>query len=185
MPIVPDDKNWTWVLERPCPECRFDTTTVTRDDVGPVLSDLVGAWEAVLAGRDRTALRTRSSDERWSDLEYACHVRDVFRLFRVRLDLMLTEDDPTFANWDQDATAVEDRYGEQDPDVVRDELVTAGRQLAGDFARLGAEQWDRAGTRSDGARFDVERFSRYLLHDPVHHLHDVGADYPPAVARHA
>ena len=24
MPIVPDDKNWTWVLERPCPECGFD-----------------------------------------------------------------------------------------------------------------------------------------------------------------
>jgi hypothetical protein len=20
----PDDKNWTWVLERPCPACRFD-----------------------------------------------------------------------------------------------------------------------------------------------------------------
>ena len=24
MPIVPDDKNWTWVLERACPECGFD-----------------------------------------------------------------------------------------------------------------------------------------------------------------
>ena len=26
--ITPDDKDWTWVLERPCPECGFDTRTI-------------------------------------------------------------------------------------------------------------------------------------------------------------
>jgi carbon-monoxide dehydrogenase large subunit len=31
MPIVPDDKDWTCVLERVCPECGFDTTAVDRD----------------------------------------------------------------------------------------------------------------------------------------------------------
>ena len=31
---------------------------------------------------------------------------------------MLTQDAPTFANWDQDETAVADRYGEQDPATV-------------------------------------------------------------------
>jgi hypothetical protein len=25
MTIVPDTKDWTWVLRRPCPECGFDT----------------------------------------------------------------------------------------------------------------------------------------------------------------
>jgi hypothetical protein len=34
-------------------------------------------------------------------------------------------------------------------------------------------QWLRAGRRSDGARFSIAGFSRYLLHDPVHHLFDV------------
>jgi hypothetical protein len=38
------------------------------------------------------------------------------------------------------------------------------------------EQWLRTGTRSDGARFTVESFARYLIHDPVHHLHDVTTD---------
>ncbi|HEX6658909.1 MAG TPA: hypothetical protein VF065_12545 [Ilumatobacter sp.] len=28
MAIVPDDKNWTWVLERPCPDCGLETSTV-------------------------------------------------------------------------------------------------------------------------------------------------------------
>ena len=35
-PITPDTKDWTWVLERPCPECGFDPATVadtaTYDD---------------------------------------------------------------------------------------------------------------------------------------------------------
>jgi hypothetical protein len=34
------------------------------------------------------------------------------------------------------------------------------------------------GTRSDGARFNVETLGRYLLHDVVHHLVDVGVRAP-------
>ena len=34
MTIVPDDKNWTWVLERECPECGFDAPAVDVERVG-------------------------------------------------------------------------------------------------------------------------------------------------------
>jgi hypothetical protein len=85
---------------------------------------------------------------------------------------MLTQDDPLFANWDQDATAVEQRYGEQDPAVVRDELGEAGETLAANFASVSGDQWTRVGRRSDGANFSVESFARYFIHDPVHHLYD-------------
>ena len=50
-------------------------------------------------------LRARPDPSRWTTLEYAAHVRDVLRLYRTRLALMVDEDDPLFANWDQDATA--------------------------------------------------------------------------------
>jgi hypothetical protein len=39
-------------------------------------------------------------------VEYACHVRDLLVPCDYRLDLMLTRDDPLFANWDQDEAAV-------------------------------------------------------------------------------
>jgi hypothetical protein len=42
------------------------------------------------------------------------------------------------------------------------------------FRGLTPAQWERTGARSDGARFSVDSFARYLIHDPVHHLHDVG-----------
>jgi len=86
---------------------------------------------------------------------------------------MLQEDDPLLENWDQDETAVADRYGEQSPGRVADELETAGRALADRFDQVGPDDWSRPGRRSDGANFTIGSLSRYLLHDPVHHLHDV------------
>ena len=80
---------------------------------------------------------------------------------------------PTFANWDQDKTAVDDRYDLQDPVVVRREIVFAGDQLADRFDSVADAEWGRKGLRSDGATFTIDTFGRYLLHDPIHHLWDV------------
>ncbi|MET8702576.1 DinB family protein [Kitasatospora sp. NPDC058032] len=170
--IVPDTKDWTWVLERPCPDCGLDAGAVGRGQVAGMIRANAAGWAGVLAGEPE-ALRRRPRPETWSDLEYACHVRDVFRLFHVRLNLMLDRDDPLFANWDQDETAVAERYGEQRPEAVAEELARAAEVLAAAFEGVTGAQWGRTGNRSDGARFTVESFSRYLIHDPVHHLYDV------------
>jgi hypothetical protein len=99
----------------------------------------------------------------------------VFRIYHERLQLMVEQDGPTFPNWDQDRTAVEDDYRAQDPALVADETAVAGDRLAAGFDRLTDEQWARTGLRSDGAHFDIDSFARYFIHDPIHHLHDVGA----------
>jgi DinB family protein len=168
--LPPDAKDWTWVLRQPCPECGLDTRDVAPGDVARMLRANAQAWPAVLAA---PGARDRREAGKWSALEYGCHVRDVFRRFDGRLVLMLTQDDPLFPNWDQDATAVADRYAEQDPAVVADELAAAAGVLAGRFDEVSGRQWQRTGRRSDGAEFTVETFARYFIHDPVHHLWDV------------
>jgi hypothetical protein len=170
--ITPDTKDWTWVLERPCPECGFDARTLELGEIGSVIRGNAASW--VTEVLPRTDVRTRPDEATWSPLEYACHVRDVFSLYAVRLDLMLTEDDPDFRNWDQDETAVAERYGEQDPPIVAGELAAAAEVLADRFDHVTGADWRRTGTRSDGAVFTIETFARYMVHDPVHHLHDVG-----------
>ena len=170
MPIVPDTKNWTWVLDRPCPDCGYDASTVQLSDVARRLRENAAEWRAVLLRDD---VRERPDDSTWSPLEYSAHVRDVFRIFGVRLSAMLTDDHPAFENWDQDATAIADRYAEQDPAFVSAELVSAGNQLADAFEALPREAAARTGRRSDGAIFTVETLGQYLVHDPVHHLWDV------------
>jgi hypothetical protein len=111
-------------------------------------------------------------------LEYTCHVRDVFRLADERVRLMVTEDHPTFTNWDQDATAVADHYDTQDPALVATEVRAAAEALASRLESVDREAWSRSGTRSDGARFTVESFARYVIHDPIHHVFDVTGDRP-------
>ena len=173
--IVPDDKNWTWVLEKRCGECGFDASMFEVSLTGAAIRDQVKRWESVL---QQEGVSTRSRPGVWSPLEYACHVRDVFRKFDERLALMLNEIDPAFENWDQDATAVKERYDLQNAAVVAQELQVAGIALADRFDSVTEEQWSRKGFRSDGSAFTVESIAKYLMHDPVHHLWDVGAEVP-------
>lgn len=170
MPITPDTKDWTWVLRRICPECGFDVRSFPREDTGRLIRATAARWDDVLAHVD---VERRRSNDVWSPLEYGCHVRDVFSLYDERLRMMLEEEDPLFPNWDQDASAVDDDYISQDPRAVARELQVAAAQLADSFDALKEAQWERTGRRSDGAAFTIESFARYLVHDPIHHLHDV------------
>jgi hypothetical protein len=170
MTIVPDGKDWTWVLRQPCPECGLDTRSLSREDIPALIAANAAAWQPLLAAPDAAR---RSRPDKWSTLEYGAHVRDSLRIYDYRLGLMLNQDDPLYPNWDQDETAVAERYDTQDPAAVAAELLAAGEATAASFAAVAGAQWDRPGRRSDGASFTVETFARYFIHDPVHHLWDV------------
>jgi hypothetical protein len=179
--IVPDTKDWTWVLDRRCPECGFAAGDVTVDQLAGAVRDNATTWTAALMAEGATA---RPAPDVWSVLEYACHVRDVHRIFDVRVASMLAEDGPHFPNWDQDRTAVAERYAEQDPAVVSTELLDAATAVADRYQAVPPGDWSRPGFRSDGSEFTVESIGRYHLHDIVHHAWDVRAavDGPPGQA---
>lgn len=170
MTIVPDDKNWTWVLERRCPDCGFDAGSFVAAGAGDEVLANARRWLQLL---QHPLATRRPSATQWSALEYACHVRDVFKLYEYRLGLMLDHDNPTFANWDQDETAITDRYADQDPGTVARELSEAAESFASAISQVTGDDWARTGQRSDGASFTIDSFTRYLMHDPVHHVWDV------------
>jgi len=168
--IEPDTKDWTWVLREPCTECGFVATHLAREDLGRLLRVDATGWAAVL--RQPNA-GERPDAQTWSPLEYACHVRDVHRVFGERVQMMLAVDDPLFENWDQDVAAVQGAYRDQDPAAVATELVDAAAKVSRSYAGIEGPQWDRPGRRSNGSLFTVDSLSRYHLHDVEHHLHDV------------
>jgi hypothetical protein len=88
------------VLERPCPECGLDTHGFARDAIAGMIRSNARQWQDVLAGPGDTA--RRPSPGTWSALGYACHVRDVLRLYDERLVLMLMTGGPRYPDWDQD-----------------------------------------------------------------------------------
>ncbi|MEJ7832554.1 MAG: DinB family protein [Nocardioides sp.] len=170
--VEPDTKDWTWVLDRPCPDCGFDSAMPERAAFGRLIRDNAAAWATALTA---PAVTARPRPETWSVTEYACHVRDVHRIFLDRVALMLGEADPTFANWDQDVTAVEDRYDQQLPADVAPALASAAEAAAAAYDAVPDDAWGRRGFRSNGSEFTVDSIARYHLHDVVHHLWDVHA----------
>lgn len=145
--IEPDTKDWTWTLRETCPQCGFTAAEVRGPQVAERVEALTDPWRDVLARPDA---RERPNAQTWSPLEYACHVRDVHRVFGERLHRMLTEDDPLFDNWDQDAAAVEGRYTDQDPGTVAAEVEEETARVAQQYAAVSGAGWERPGRRSNG-----------------------------------
>jgi hypothetical protein len=169
-PIEPDTKDWTWVLDRPCPECGFDPAAVHHTEVADRIRGDAAEWVPRL---HHPGVTVRHRPSVWSTLEYGCHIRDVHRIFNDRVRLMLTEDEPQFPNWDQDETARADDYASQEPARVATELFDAAGIVADTYANVPADAWTRRGLRSNGSEFTIATISIYHLHDVVHHANDV------------
>ena len=167
----PDDKDWTWTLSRRCEQCGLSAGTIEVDEVADRLVVAAAEWVQILSSSP--AVASRPAPGVWSALEYGAHVRDVLRLFDARFELMLLENNPTFANWDQDETARTAGYADEDPDRVAEELATAAAELIARLRTVTADDLDRRARRSNGSEFTVRTLAQYLLHDVVHHLWDV------------
>ncbi|WP_343989888.1 DinB family protein [Terrabacter terrae] len=173
-PSTPDDADWTWVLDRPCPDCGFTAAALEPADVPGFLRD-AGPRYAARLGRDDA--RTRPAEGVWSPLEYACHVRDVCAVMTGRLEQILAGGGEvvTFANWDQDAPAVERQYWRSDPEVVAREVAAAFETAATAYALPAGTQWEWPALRSNGSSFTARTLALYFVHDVRHHLWDVTA----------
>lgn len=168
-----DDKDWTWVLDELCTECEYDVREFEVGEIANLIADNAQEWIEIIAATPPERLTERPRPDRWSALEYACHVRDVFALYNYRLGLMLNEDGPHYPNWNQDQTAIDKDYNSSNPIEVAVELKANAAALARHFGLVREDDWERTGFRSDGAVFTIESFARYLMHDPAHHLWDV------------
>ena len=72
--IVPDQKNWTVVLETVCQQCAYDVRNISLSDVIGQLPAYVDRYIQVLARPDA---QTRTNPARWSDQEYVAHVAEM------------------------------------------------------------------------------------------------------------
>ncbi|GAB10655.1 hypothetical protein GOARA_061_00940 [Gordonia araii NBRC 100433] len=173
--MATDTKDWSVYAARRCDECGFDASAVDRDDIAAKVRVAANDWAGFLRDSEAGELRERPAPQVWSPLEYGVHVRDVIRLFTDRVGQMLTMDSPGFPGWDQEAAAAAARYNEQDPGIVAEEVAADGDRLGRVVDGLAAGDWDRVGAR-ETRQFTVEFLLRYLLHDVMHHWHDVGGE---------
>lgn len=168
--IVPDDKDWTVVLQRVCEQCAYDVRRISLDDAIAQLPVLVERYLQALARPDA---QQRTDPARWSDQEYVAHVADMLLVMVQRLDLMLDQRDPVFPNWDQDQAAEAGDYNSLAASAVAERLREAATRYAAKLSSIEAPEQARRGLRSNGAAFTVETLNQYAWHDLVHHLWDL------------
>jgi DNA segregation ATPase FtsK/SpoIIIE, S-DNA-T family len=164
-----------------CQECGFDGDSLSPADTTTALRAFPRRYRAPLTrflpGEDGDAIvRQRPDAATWSALEYACHVRDVFDVYAARVERTLTEDSPTFESMGRDERARHDRYNEQDPGAVADQLAGNAERLAGLLDGVDANAWERTAVNPypEPAPRSLLWMARHVVHEGSHHLLDIG-----------
>jgi DinB superfamily len=131
------------------------------------------AVAAIAASGRPEVLRRRPDPTTWSVTEYACHLRDVYVTYTIRLHRARTEDRPVLEPMLNDLRARRFRYNERDLAAVLDELGTAVTGCCEEARRNQGEQWDRTVTRLPGEERTARWLVRQALHEGLHHIADI------------
>lgn len=164
-----------------CDECSFDGGPLSGVDLAAAFTGYARKYRAPLTrflpGEDGPALlRIRPDAGAWSGLEYAAHVRDVFAIDVGRIQRVLTEDRPLLDGFDFEAACEDQRYNDQDPAVVADEVTAAANSMAEVLSGIDDSCWERVGLAGDGSGDErsVRLLAERAAHDGHHHLLDIG-----------
>ena len=171
---VRDWDGWTAPPSGPCARCGIDASQAPLGDLGPAILWLLPRWASALM---RPGVTCAAGPLTSSVLEHAVHVRDLFGAVAARLGRMLHEDHPLQDDWSTCRAGA--AVGAPDPVRVAVDIEDAGRAVA---ARLGALAPDRVAHGAAGPgpeSVTVVILGRHLVHQVIHHLHDVNAWQPP------
>jgi DinB family protein len=154
-----------------CAECGFDGAAWTDADAVSEIAALPDRWSLAVDGLRLPDLLRRPRPAMWSIAEYVDHVREVLFGMRFLLDTALNS--PGSDLGDSPAP----RF---DPEPAVIDVQQALTGLSGE-ARLLSDQLETTAQRAwattvivDGDELDVHWIARHAVHDPSHHLGDVG-----------
>lgn len=124
----------------------------------------------VVKGLDSRGLAASYGPGKWTIREILCHLRDCELMFGVRWRLMLSEERPALASFDQDRWASGARYAEQDAGRA---LAALGELRASNLEMLklaGPAALERLGMHSDYGAISIGQMARHLLAHDENHL---------------
>ena len=163
-----------------CEECGFDADSLSPADTTTSLRAFARRYRAPLTrflpGEDGdTVIRQRADPSTWSALEYACHVRDVYSVYTIRLHRTRVEEGPVLEPMLNDLRAVRFSYNRREIGAVLAELEDNVAGFIAETARFAAPDWDRVATRLPGEERTARWLVRQAMHEGTHHLRDVAA----------
>jgi hypothetical protein len=162
-----------------CPECGLQYDPISPSDAIAAVRSFPRRYREALFGftddieeDPEAVVRRRPDPTTWSALEYTAHVRDVLDWTTDALIRMNREREPTIDASDPDRRAIGDRYNQQDPATVLEQLGERAERLASALRDIDPAEWGRIGHFPWGDR-DMLTTARNAVHEGAHHLRDV------------
>ena len=134
-----------------------------------IMAEQLAALDRLVDGIAVERLRTPEAPGKWSMIEVLAHLADTEMVYAWRYRLVLAQDRPGIAGFDQDAWARTFRYREQPWAGVRERLRVARESNLALLHGLTADQWERAGMHEERGAETIRRIAELgAAHDLVH-----------------
>jgi DinB superfamily len=121
-------------------------------------------------------LRTRASDGRFAMVEHLCHLGDLEREgYGVRIERLLSDEQPEWDDFDGDAIARDRNYLEQDADAALQRFIDARTANVARLRAVTDDDWQRRGTHQGLGEVTLERLTEMMLQHDGEHAADIEA----------
>ena len=145
-----------------------------------ILGETPARLEEILANVDPDLVRWNPSPGKWSIVEIVCHLRDMEReAYLARYTRLLAEENPTFADIDGDALALESGYSSQDVTAAFEEWKGFRQKtlaLIAGATPLTEAQWNRGGIHEGLGPMTMEGYlKRQAFGNDVAHVGQIRA----------
>lgn len=136
------------------------------------LKSLPNELDDLLQGLDDETLRWRPIPNKWSIKEIMCHLRDMEReAYLARYQKIFHEVHPLLPNVDQDRSAFERDYINQDTQTALAEFKELRAATVQTLDSAPVETWSRAGTHETNGPMTVEQLvMRQIKGNDMNHL---------------
>ena len=156
-----------------CESCDMRYLDLNQAAAAEAIRSYPARYRSVLAGVPLSELRRRPAADVWSMLEYLCHVRDVYDVYCHRIHRTRTEDDPVLEPMRNTTRAARDRYNEQDPESLLEDLTRNAERFAALVDTIEPAERSRTARRLPGETRTLLWLARQAAHEGIHHLHDI------------
>lgn len=111
----------------------------------------------------------RPTGEEWGITEIVAHLADVERLYRGRMQAVLTQNTPYLRTFDPEAAAREGNYASRDLYAVVADFGAERAETVSLLMTLAIKQWERTGIHDEMGEVSVEDLAERLIeHDAEH-----------------
>jgi hypothetical protein len=162
-----------------CEQCGFNYGTGDLQGTVTLLvrqaAESAMALTKAAAGPDSNVVRLRPEPDVWSAIEYACHIRDVLEVQRLRIAQCLAEERPVYAPMDRAGRVKQEKYEFQNPIEVGAAVMKFAREFGAAARVLTPPELGRLGLYNYPVRAprSLSWIVRHTAHEIQHHRHDI------------